>query len=151
MKKKSTLQSVLICLFAVLTFAVYASPAQADTTTWTGASDNNWFNDANWTNHAPTSTTDAFINNGGKAQIYTPGATARTVTIGAAPGNSGGLVVDGTNGGSLTVPSVCGANTDDPNTIFIGIYVGYGGSGTMSIVHGGTVASGYGYIGLLPS
>ncbi len=142
--------SVLLCLGVALAFAAFISPARADSTTWTGSSDTNWFNDANWTNHVPTSSTDAFINTG-KARIDSAGANARTVTIGANQGDSGGLIVDGTNGGSLTVSVGCGGNTSDPQYIGLGIYVGYGGSGEMSILNGGTVSSGYGYIALLAS
>ncbi len=143
-------QHILICLSIVLAFAALSSPLRAATTTWTAASDNNWFNDANWTNFVPTASTDAYINNGTKVFIESPGAAARTVTIGANPGDSGALFVDGTNGGSLTVSVGCGGNTEDPNYIGLGIYVGYGGSGELSISNGGTVTSGYGYIALLP-
>lgn len=145
--KSSSPKHLLICL--ALAFAAYAAPLSAAITAWTGASDNNWFNPANWTNGVPTASVDAFINTG-KAAIYTAGANARTVTIGANSGDSGGLIVDGTNGGSLTVSVGCGGNTEDPNYIGLGIYVGYSGVGEMSILHGGTVTSGYGYIGLMP-
>ena len=149
MKIKSS-PARLICLCIVSAFAFYASAARANISNWTGQVDTDWFNLGNRDNGVPTSSTDAFINSG-KARIDSSGATAHTLTIGANPGDSGGLTVDGTNGGSLSVSPACGGNTEDPAYIGIGIYVGYGGSGEMSILNGGTVASGYGYIALLPS
>jgi hypothetical protein len=125
----------------------FASPLWATTTTWTGASSNDWFTAGNWTNGVPTSATDAFINSG-KANVSGPGAVARTLTLGQNPGDSGGLVVDGTNGGELTVTLDCRTPLA-PEYVGNGIYVGYGGSGEMSILNGGKVISSYGYIALL--
>jgi hypothetical protein len=93
----------------------------------------------------PTSSTDAFINNAGEAQILSSGGTAQSLTLGLNSGDSGTVSVDGTNGGSLTVPPEC----DD---YFPGdISVGYQGTGTLIITNGGTVSSGFGYIGRLVS
>lgn len=145
MKNKSPSQSVLICLFVVVAFVAYNSPARAaaDTTTWTGAVSGDWFDEGNWDNGVPTSSTDAFINNGGKAQINSTGATARSLTLGASIGDSGTVVVDGAAGGSLDLPP---ADNGEELPVQGAIYVGYAGRGTLSITNGGTVTGGYGYI-----
>lgn len=65
----------------------------------------------------PDFSTDAFINNEGKAQIYQAGATARTLTLGASAGDSGTVIVDGVSGGALTVGSG-GAITATGQTFF---------------------------------
>lgn len=98
MKSKSAAQSILTCLLVGLAFAASSSPARAQTptTTWIGGSDGNWFNNANWDNGYPVYySTDALINNGGKAEINTPGATARNLILGTGPGDSGTVSVDG--------------------------------------------------------
>src|SRR2546430_3043957 len=119
MKNKSASQSVLVCLFTVAAFAVYSSPAEADTTTWTGASSTDWFNDANWTNHVPSSSTDAFINNGGKPQINSSGATARSLTLGLNAAQSRTLTGNGTNGGVLdVVPHAYAQDHPDESAIY---------------------------------
>lgn len=103
MKSKSASHSVLIGLFVVLAFAVYSSPARADSTTWIGEG-TDWFDARNWDNGVPTAATDAFINNGSKVGINRPGATARSLTLGANAGQSGEVSVDGTTGGNLVIP-----------------------------------------------
>ncbi|MDQ6760144.1 MAG: hypothetical protein M3Z32_09810 [Acidobacteriota bacterium] len=157
MKNKSAAPSILICLFIALTFAAYSSPAWATTTNWTGASNSDWFNPNNWDNGIPTYLKDAFINNGGKAAINSPGATARTLTLGAGAGDSGTVVVDGTYGGALSVgsnPRPCGGATNQGAPFGVGdaegqIIVGYGGSGTLSITNGGAVSSESGFVAYL--
>src|ERR1700693_1276535 len=92
MENKSASQSVLICLFGVLTFAVCTLPALGQTceptTTWTGST-GDWFTDGNWDNPVPCSTTDAYINNGGGAQINAY-AVAHSLTLGQYAGNGCG-------------------------------------------------------------
>ncbi len=139
MKNKSALQSILICLFVVLAFAAYNSPARADSTTWTGGS-GDWFTDANWTNHVPGPSTDAFINNGGNATINSSNASAHSLTLGLNPGDSGTVSVDGTN---------AALSLADPSENLGPIYVGYQDRGTLSIKNGGTVTAGFAYIGTL--
>jgi T5SS/PEP-CTERM-associated repeat protein len=139
MKNKSVSQSALIGLFAVLTFAVCSSPAQATSTTWTGTS-GDWFTGTNWSNGVPTCSLDAYINNDGKAEINSSGATALSLTLGANTTNSGTVSVDGTNGGTLLVQGCPSAPIRGPIT------VGYQGTGTLTISNGGLVQSGSGYI-----
>ena len=76
------------------------------------------------------------INNGGKAQITSSGATALSLTLGYNATNSGTVSVDGTNGGT------CRSLARPP----LDIYVGYQGTGTLTITNGGLVNSGSGYI-----
>jgi hypothetical protein len=149
MKNKSSSQSVLICLFILLAFAVCNLPARvgATSTNWIDISSGNWFADANWDNHVPTTSTDAYVNNAGTAQVNThnPDATAQSLTLGLDAGNSGTVTVDGTLNGTLSIPpGGCPLYTHD---IFPGLLsVGYQDTGTLKITNGGTVSSGWGYI-----
>lgn len=141
MRQKSISPSVLICLLVVLVFAVYTSPVRAATTTWTGSVNGDWFTDHNWTNYVPTSSTDAYFNNGGKAQISTnSSATARSLTLGLNLGDSGAVDVYGPNA-SLVVADSLNIPGD--------IYVGYRDRGTLTISGGGMVTSGNGNIAAL--
>lgn len=143
-RNKARSQSILICLFAVLVFAAYNSPARADTTKWIGAG-GDWFNAANWDPRVPGPSTDASINNGGNAKIDQSGATAGSLTLGSNLGDSGSVTVDGANGGSLVVAQNCGTGS------LGAIYVGSAGRGTLTINHGGIITSGQGYIAALGS
>jgi hypothetical protein len=142
MKNKSASHSALIGLFVVLAFAFCNSPARATTTTTWIDTVGDWFNAAKWDHGVPTSTTDALINNGGTAQINSPGnANAASVTLGLNAGDSGALTVDGTNA-TLGLPC-----STDIAGIFPGlISVGYRGTGKLSITNGGRVASEWAYI-----
>jgi T5SS/PEP-CTERM-associated repeat protein len=152
MENKSASQSVLICLFGVLTFAVCTLPALGQTceptTTWTGST-GDWFTDGNWDNHVPCSTTDAYINNGGGAQINAY-AVAHSLTLGQYAGNSGTVYVTGTNHNLIVSSDVyVGYQGKGYLSITDGAYVqipfqthvGYQGTGTLSITNGATVLS----------
>jgi len=145
MKNKSSSQSVLICLFILLAFAVCNLPARvgATSTNWIDPSSGNWFTDANWDNHVPTTSIEAFVNNASTAQInISTTANAQSLTLGLNATDSGTVKVDGTNGGNLIVPP--GGCPLDPIDIFPGLLsVGYQGTGTMTITNGGTVSSGW--------
>jgi T5SS/PEP-CTERM-associated repeat protein len=124
----------LVCLFTVLTFAVYTSPARATSTYWTNASSGDWFDCThNWSNGCPNSLTDAYINDAGTAQINSSGASVDSLTLGQYSSDSGTVTIDGTNGGQL-VPT---AN----------IYVGYQGTGSLTITNGGSVEKTIGLTG----
>lgn len=146
MKNKSAPQLLLLCVFTVLAFAVSNLPARvgATSTNWIDTT-SNWFTDANWNNHVPTTSTDAFIDNAGTAQINnSQTANAKSLTLASNQGDSGTVSVDGTNNGSLVIPDGC---TDNYTDIFPGLLsVGYSGTGTLSITNGGTVSSLWGYI-----
>src|ERR1700686_5420783 len=143
MKNKSASQSILICLFAVLAFAVCGSPALADSTAWNNTGTGDWFTQANWTNGVPTLSLDASIDNGGTAQIthqVNNNAAAKSLILGTNQGNSGAVTIDGTNFGALVVQSDCnGQNPGD-------VYVGEQGSGKVTITNGGVIVSSNGYI-----
>ena len=94
MKNKSASRSVLICLFAVLTFAVCTLSALAQNcpqngTCWTYNGKGDWFTCTNWSNGCPDSSTGAYINNAGTAQINRSGAVAKSLTLGLNLGDSG--------------------------------------------------------------
>jgi hypothetical protein len=68
MKDKSASQSVLVCLFTVLAFAVCNSPAWADTRTTTSIdTTGDWNSDRNWDNRGPDSEYDALTSGPGEA------------------------------------------------------------------------------------
>ena len=72
MKNKSVSHLVLTGLFVVLVLAASNSIVRAQgsppTTSWI-ASRGDWFNCNNWSGVCPNPQVDAFINNGGQAQI----------------------------------------------------------------------------------
>jgi hypothetical protein len=116
--------------------ALCAAPAVAlgDTcpsgaTCWTDSS-GSWFTCSNWSNGCPNSSTDAYINNGGFAQIYlqTPSASARSLTLGNDISDSGTVGVGSNNYGTLAVVDT--------------IVVANKGTGTLKIASGGTATSG---------
>jgi T5SS/PEP-CTERM-associated repeat protein len=113
-------------LFITTSLALSTSVAFGTSTTWTDHTDS-WFIDANWDHGQPSSTTDAFINNGGTAQIFTDiKALALSLTLGQNAGDSGTV--------SVSPPH---AGLDVGGTIF----VGYRGSGTLLINNPGGVTS----------
>ena len=126
---------VLIPLALTLVCFALSPPAQASSTYWTDTS-GDWFTAANWSNGVPTCSLDAYINNAGTAQINSSGATALSLTLGHYTTDSGTVSV---SGGTLVV-QVCG------NGLLGDIYVGYQGTGNLSITNGGYVTSGSGYI-----
>jgi autotransporter-associated beta strand protein/T5SS/PEP-CTERM-associated repeat protein len=112
-----------------------ASPVLA--ADWLGTTSTDWFTAGNWSPAAvPTASVDVTIDNGGApnpATIGTSGAVAKTVTIGAAVGQSGTLNV---TGGTLSgVTSVT---------------VGDFGTGTLNISNGGTVSASSVYLAVDP-
>jgi len=146
MKRKSTSESVLICLVAVLTVAVCTSPARAlaTSTTWR-VPYGDWFDCVdNWTNGCPDFTLDTSIDNGGTAvidhQVNNGNAVAKSVILGTSYGQSGSVTIDGTNYGALEVRSDCSGQN------LATVYVGKQGSGKVSVTHGGFILSSHGYI-----
>ena len=93
---------LLIAVFLILTIGT--SLTRAADTEWTGAADNNFFNDANWTGAAPGSTNDHAFIEGGQNLPATIAADIGTVEIGAVSlglFDGGGHVVQ--NGGTLVI------------------------------------------------
>ena len=147
MQYKSTLQSVLICLFAVLTVAVCILPARAlaASTTWI-VPFGDWFDCTdNWSSGScPDFTVDASIDNGGTAvidhQVDNGNAVAKSLILGTSQGQSGSVTIDGTNYGALEVRSDCTGQN------LAAVYVGKQGSGKVTVTNGGFILSSHGYI-----
>ncbi len=127
-QKERKLSNTAILLIAGLELCIRSAAAQAPacnlTTTWS-VSTGSWFVDANWSDHVPTSSKNADINNGGTADINSTGAAACLLTLGFEPSESGKVSVAG---GSLTV-----ANE---------VEVGGHGKGSLTVTNGGRVSSG---------
>jgi hypothetical protein len=85
--------------------------------TWQGGS-GDWFDPNNWSPQIPTSTDNAFITNGGSAQITAGDAVDASLQLGVAAGQSGSLTLNPVTSGTLTT-----SGTE---------YVGYGGTGAVS-------------------
>jgi len=135
MKNKSASHLVLTGLFVVLVLAASNSIVRAQecpgTATWVGGI-GDWFVGTNWSPSGcvPTETIDAFINNGGTAQILAGIATAESVHLGENQGDSGSVKVAGASAGLL------------PGTI----YVGNRGIGNLTIGNGAQLNGRYAYV-----
>jgi T5SS/PEP-CTERM-associated repeat protein len=109
-------------LLIMTALSLQMSAAFGATTTWTDGIDS-WFVSADWSSGKPDSATDAQINNGGTAQIYTdfPMANALSLTLGLNAGDSGAVEVS-PGFGDLDVVEA--------------IFVGKGGVGKLTITQG---------------
>jgi T5SS/PEP-CTERM-associated repeat protein len=134
-KNKSASHLVLTGLFVVLLLAASNSIGRAQecpgTATWVGGI-GDWFVGTNWSPSGcvPTETVDAFINNGGTAQILAGTATAESVHLGENQGDSGSAKVAGAS--TILYPGT--------------IYVGNRGIGNLSIGNGGHLNGRYAYV-----
>lgn len=115
-----TLAALVLCASPVIALA---ADCLGGRTYWSVQS-GNWFDDTNWSNHVPNSSTGPSINNGGTATIGSTGAESCDLTLGGAATESGSLVVD--HGG-----------------LSIGFDAAVGGNGTgfLTIENGGTVTA----------
>ena len=144
MRNKLVLQRILTGLFVVLVLAASNSIVRAQgsppSTNWI-ASRGDWFNCNNWSGVCPNPLVDAHINNGGQAQIQggPNHAAAYSLTLGDSQGDSGSLVIDTDHSAVLDLSGECRGN----------IYIGYGGSGTLTIKDDGYIRSRYGYVAAL--
>lgn len=122
-KQQQNLLGKNAILLAIIALALAASSAFAADTTWTYNGTSSWFVGANWDHGVPDSSTNAFINNGGTAQITAdaPMADALSLTLGLNAGQSGTVQVSPPFGDL----SVGGA-----------IFVGKGGKGTLTQTFG---------------
>jgi autotransporter-associated beta strand protein len=86
-------------LLAILSLSAGAVRAQ---TVWTGASDTNFLNAADWSNGLPNSTTDAIINSTGNntVELSSGSATTQNLTVGLNAGSGASLSI--LAGGTLT-------------------------------------------------
>ena len=143
MKNKLVSHLVLTGLFVVLVLAASNSIVRAQdcpSTTWIySGRTSDWFSPGNWSNCIPNATNDAYINNGGIAQIHGSNVFAETqsLTLGDNQGDSGGVTVY--DSAILKISCVTGSCPGP-------IYIGNQGSGSLSIGSGGLVISKYGYI-----
>jgi|GEM_PF-2430811 len=147
MKNKSVSHLVLTGLFVVLVLAASNSIVRAQgsppTTSWNlPLQKGNWFNCSNWSGVCPSPLVDAFINNGGQAQILVGSvpATAYSLTLGGQQGDSGGVVID-------TDPAILDIGSSSCRGDF---YIGNQGSGSVSITNGGRLRNRYAYIAAGP-
>lgn len=116
-----TIITVGLCVWSTV---VAAAPC-IQTTTWNYTGSGSWFVAGNWSNGVPNSSKDAFINNGGTANINSSGAAACNLILGYNAIQSGTVSI---NGGSLAVT----------NEVEVGAF----GRGTLIVTNGGTVSSG---------
>ena len=137
MKIKSASHLVLTGLFVVLVLAASNSIVRAQgsppTTSWIRSPINgpgDWFDCDNWNPTCPNGQVNAYINNGGQAQILGGDATAENLFLGDNQGDSGSVTVDGA--------SAILDGTD--------IYIGNRGVGNLTIRNGGIVRNRYAYI-----
>ena len=117
-------------LLSVAALALCALPAIAlaelclQTTTWTDTGTGSWFDPTKWSNGVRNSNKNAFINNGGTANINSAGAAACNLILGFEATESGTVSV---NGGTLAVDHE--------------VEVGALGKGKLTITNGGTVTA----------
>jgi outer membrane autotransporter protein len=135
---------------AVLT-SLAAAPAQAQTQTWNGSTNTDWFEPTNWSgNQVPTTTTNAAINTLNNAPLVSqPGAVSTTLFVGTTSGGMGELTIQG--GGTLGSTFVrLGRDAGSQGTVTVNggtwtnsadFAVGFNGVGTLTIEGGGTINS----------
>jgi T5SS/PEP-CTERM-associated repeat protein len=136
------------------------TPSHADS--WTGTSSNDWFTAGNWSGGVPTIFDYAMIGTDtpNATVVGAPGAVAGnlfvgylgtgTLTIqnGGALSNQYGFIGYDPSSGSTGTVTVSGAGSSWTNSG--ALFVGYGGTGTLTIQSGGAVSNGIGYIGYNP-
>ncbi|ANW02001.1 hypothetical protein LMTR13_19330 [Bradyrhizobium icense] len=148
-----------ICLVPAAT----SLPAAAQTTDWTGAASSNWFDASNWTSGVPAAgggvaAVDATVPNA--PVVNAPGAATHVVAVGinavGALTITGGGTLSSADGyvgyatlGSHGTVTVTGPGSNWGNSQVL--YVGYFGTGTLTIEAGGTVSSVDGYVAAISS
>lgn len=153
LRRLSSTSVLALCVAAGLSGAAGAGQVK-----WTGAVNNDWFNDGNWEwgNHAPTAADEGRIDNSG---VILDNATGNVGNLLIGLGSTGGLTVNDDlnsasatfgwsagSSGTLTINSAGNAwiNSGD-------IYVGNAGEGLISILGGASVSTGALYIGSGPT
>ena len=128
LKTKPTKKNAVLLTMTILGLCVWSAVPRAagciQTTSWNDGTAS-WFDPTKWSNGVPNSSKDAFINNGGTANINSTGATACNLILGYNATQSGNVSV---NGGSLAVT----------NEVEVGAY----GKGKLTITNGATVSAG---------
>ena len=141
--------------FCAAIVMLLAAPLAGANVTWTlpPNQSGDWSLASNWTAGLPTSSSTAYIVNGGTATITLPGAVCGTLSL----GNSAGAGTIQMTGGSLSATcayvgySGIGSFTQSGGTSAIGnsnLYLGYntGGNGTYSL-SGGSLSAPSSYVG----
>ncbi len=136
---------------------ILGSQALAAGTHWVNPGAGDWFEQGNWDAGVPTSSEAAYIANGGIALISTGGARASSVYVGLDPSHplgSLGIMWGGSmdsqagshhdgylgyESGSEGWAGVIGGGSMWTN--LGSLFVGHGGTGTLTIVSGGQVSS----------
>lgn len=129
-------------------------PVIAETLSWVGTVDTDWFNDANWLSRTPGPADTAIISDGSTAQINGQAASASVLYVGT--GASGTLqILDVLNTttavlsnslaatGTVTVTGSAGHWTNMGD-----LYLGNYGTGALTVETGGTVSTGTTYLGM---
>lgn len=137
----------MACLAASL---LLPARAHAVDTFWDNTGTGDWNTAGNWNPAAvPGGGDDAFIDNGGTAQVTGAVPTVIEVTVGQTNGNSGTLEITG--GGTVSnFVGVIGNGPGSTGTVTVdgatwtntgGLFVGNLGTGRLTIRNGGTVAA----------
>jgi len=121
---------VAACVIAGALASCATSIPLAAQTTWTEPGVGDWFTDSNWSANSPGGADDAFLNNGGTAQVQAAGAVARQLTVGTNASDSGRLEV--LTNGVLTMLT-------NPNSVTFGD----AGNSTLLVSGGGNLSSGF--------
>jgi fibronectin-binding autotransporter adhesin len=137
-----------------------APPVHAGTTNWI-AGTSNWATSGNWSNGLPTYDDNAYINNGGTAQVLSGYHYADDLYLGRYSGQSGHVSMSGGYlyvehdqyigyEGTGTFTQIGGENRVSAGTSNYDLFLGYatGGAGTYTMT-GGTLYAGDEYIGRL--
>jgi len=143
---------------AGLALGLGAGTARAGTTEWVNPGVGDWFEPANWSAGVPTGSTDAYVANGGTAQVGKDGAEAAGLVVGEDRWNppsflevTAGGEVSSTEGylghylGAQGTAMVTGAGSAWTNSGSLS--VGHGGIGTLNVEAGGKASNSYGYLG----
>jgi T5SS/PEP-CTERM-associated repeat protein len=126
---KLSKKNAILLAVAALAFSTSSAFAQAQctfNTTWTDHT-GGWYTAANWSGGVPTSSLNAFINNGGTAQVNSSLATANacSLTLGSNAADSGTVLV----------------NTNATLAVVNSAVVGSKGNGTVTLTGAGAVSS----------
>jgi len=143
---------------AGLVLGLGAGTVRAGTTEWVNPGVGDWFEPANWSAGVPTSSDDAYVANGGTAQVGKDGAEAAGLVVGEDRWNppsflevTAGGEVSSTTGylgyylGAQGTATVTGAGSAWTNSGDLS--VGYAGIGRLTIEAGGQVSNTGGFLG----
>ena len=153
MTMASRTRRTLLAGASTLAAISFAMATSADAANWTGVLGPDWFTAGNWSNSSVPGAADSSTINTGSAVVNAAGAVSADVTVGSnAVGaltisNGGTLLTStvsmvGASAGSNGTMTVTGANSAFLMSAadFTYLFIGNGGSGTLNVTDGGTVA-----------